>query len=169
MIIIVMASVAGQFGLATYLAFGAGALACYCLILLLLAGFVCYGVRSLEEVEVFKRRFNAAFVECAKGIEPGSDRLGPKPRSKPNLMQEGNHDISYYIEEAKRLYIPFQRDVLAVLAKAADPTGGVVTVLSNLKGREVRDTLNAAGKHASRSRQYPFTYDAPRPIATARK
>ena len=52
-------------------------------------------------------------------------------------MQNGDHMVGYYIEEAERLLEPFRSEVLDVLANAADPTRKVVVVLSNTKGREV--------------------------------
>ena len=77
MIIIVVASFAGTFGLATHLQHGEAGLACYVAFLVVAGGFVYHAVRSLESVEVFKKKFEAAFAKCTKGIEPRSDQLGP--------------------------------------------------------------------------------------------
>lgn len=64
-----------------------------------------------------------------------SSPVYPARPSHP-LPQDGEHDVDFYIDEARRLFEPFE-EVLSVLAKAADPTGETVTVLSNTKGREV--------------------------------
>ena len=137
MIIIVVASFAGTFGLATHLVHGEAGLACYVAFLVVAGGFVYHAVRSLESVEVFKKKFEAVYTECTKGIEPRSGQLGPKPFGEPGLMQNGDHMAGYYIEEAERLLEPFRSEVLDVLANAADPTRKVVVVLSNTKGCEV--------------------------------
>jgi hypothetical protein len=137
MIIIVMVSIAGTVGLAVHITFGETGLVCYAGFLAVVGGLMYNAVRSLEEVEVVKEKYEAAYRECTKGIEPDSDQLGPKPMLNPRLAQDGDHDVDYYIEEAKRLLEPFRREVLEVLAKAADPTGEDVTVLWNLKGEEV--------------------------------
>ena len=139
MIIIVLVSIAGQYGLKIHEERGAGAeLACHAAFLLVMGGSVLHAVRSLEEAEVYKKKFGVTFAKCAEGIEPDSDRLGPKPLNNPYLAQEGNQSVDFYLAEAARLYEAFQRDVLGVLSDAADPTGEVITVLSNLKKREVR-------------------------------
>eukprot|EP00620_Florenciella_sp_RCC1587_P021921 CAMPEP_0182560814 /NCGR_PEP_ID=MMETSP1324-20130603/3399_1 /TAXON_ID=236786 /ORGANISM="Florenciella sp., Strain RCC1587" /LENGTH=168 /DNA_ID=CAMNT_0024773245 /DNA_START=57 /DNA_END=560 /DNA_ORIENTATION=+ len=130
-----MTSFAGTVGLAAHLKFGEAGLACYAAFLLVMSGLVYHAVRSLEAVEVFKEKYETAYRECTKGIEPDSDQLGPRPLSNSNLMQDGDHDVDFYIDEARRLFEPFE-EVLSVLAKAADPTGETVTVLSNTKGRE---------------------------------
>ena len=137
MIIIITTSFAGSVGLATHFVLGEVGLVCYAAFLLIMGGSVYHAVRSLEAVEVFKEKYEAAYRECTKGIEPDSDQLGPKPMLNPLLMQDGDHDVDYYIEEAKQLFEPFREEVLAVLANAADPTGETVTVLSNTKGEEV--------------------------------
>ena len=137
MIIITMGSFAGSVGLAAHHVLGDAGLAGYAAFLVVGGGSVYHAVRSLEAVEVFKEKYEAAYRECTKGIEPGSDQLGPKPMLNPLLMQDGDHDVDYYIEEAKQLLEPFREEVLAVLANAADPTGETVTVLSNTKGEEV--------------------------------
>jgi hypothetical protein len=137
MIIIITTSFAGTVGLAAHLVLGEVGLVCYAAFLLIMGGSIHHAVRSLEAVEVFKKKFEAAYGECTKGIEPGSDQLGPKPMSNPDLMQDGNHEVGHYIEEAERLLDLFRREVLDVLADAADPTRKVVIVLSNTKGREV--------------------------------
>eukprot|EP00620_Florenciella_sp_RCC1587_P002090 CAMPEP_0182591498 /NCGR_PEP_ID=MMETSP1324-20130603/73947_1 /TAXON_ID=236786 /ORGANISM="Florenciella sp., Strain RCC1587" /LENGTH=244 /DNA_ID=CAMNT_0024808805 /DNA_START=37 /DNA_END=767 /DNA_ORIENTATION=+ len=135
MIIIVMASFGGTVGLAAHLVLGEAGLACYGAFLIVAGALTYHAVRGLEEVEVVKKKYEAAFRECTKGIEPGSDQLGPMQMLNPDLMQDGNHDVDHYIEEAKRLLEPFREEVLSVLAKAANPTGGEdVTVLSNTKG-----------------------------------
>ena len=146
MIIIVMTSFAGTVGLAAHLRFGEVGLACYVAFLLGAGGLVYHAVRRLEAVEVFKEKYEAAYRECTKGIEPGSDQLGPRPLPYPDLMQDGDHDVDFYIEEATRLFEPFE-EVLAVLAKAADPTGETVTVFSNTKGREVSGGPGSRRKH----------------------
>ena len=137
MVIIVILSVAGQVGVAVYLAYSTEGVALYVVFLLVLCGLIYHAVHSLEAVEAFKKKFDAAFAECAEGIESDSDALGPEPSGNPGLKQDGGRDVEDYIDEAKRLFKPFQRDVLGVLANAADPTGKIVTILSNLKGREV--------------------------------
>ena len=145
MIIIIMASIAGNIGLATHVVFGDAGLTCYAAFLAIASVLMYHAVRSLEAVEMFKKEYEAAYIECTKGIEPGSDQLGPKP-SLPNsdLIQDGNRDVDFYIEEAEKLFKPFRREVLDVLANAADPTGKVVTILSNKKGRKVSaSTINA--------------------------
>ena len=141
MITIIMGSFAGSVGLAAHLVLGDAGLACYAAFLVVGGGSMYHAVRSLEAVEVFKEKYEAAYRECTKGIEPGSDQLGPKPMSNPLLMQDGDHDVDYYIEEAKQLLEPFREEVLAVLANAADRTGDTVTVLSNTKGEEVSVSL----------------------------
>ena len=143
MIIVTMTSFAGTVGLAAHLKFGEAGLACYAAFLLVMGGLVYHAVRSLEAVEVFKEKYEAAYRECTKGIEPDSDQLGPKPMLNPLLMQDGDHDVDYYIEEAKQLFEPFREEVLSVLANAADPTGETVTVLSNTKGEEVGECAGA--------------------------
>ena len=102
---------------------------------------------SLEAVEAYKKKFNAAYAECAHGIEPGSDQLGPKPFTTPNLMQHGGRDVNYYIDEAERLYPRFVREILDVVASKVDPggSGESITVLSNLKRREVRERWTGVG------------------------
>ena len=137
MITITMGSFAGSVGLAAHLVLGDAGLAGYAAFLVVGGGSVYHAVRSLEAVEVFKEKYEAAYRECTKGIEPDSDQLGPKPMLNPLLMQDGDHDVDYYIEEAKQLFEPFREEVLSVLANAADPTGETVTVLSNTKGEEV--------------------------------
>ena len=139
MIIIVLVSIVGQYGLEIHEERGAGTeLACYGAFLFVMGGSVLHAVRSLEEAEVYKKAFGVAFAKCAEGIEPDSDRLGPKPLNNPYVAQEGKQSADFYLAEAARLYEAFQRDVLGVLSDAADPTGEVITVLSNLKRREVR-------------------------------
>ena len=146
MIIIVMVSIAGTVGLAVHITFDEAGLVCYAGVLAVVGGLMYHAVGSLEEVEVVKEKYEAAYRECTKGIEPGSDQLGPKPMLNPLLMQDGDHDVDYYIEEAKQLLEPFREEVLAVLANAADPTGKTVTVLSNTKGEEVSVPVRGVGK-----------------------
>jgi len=137
MIIIVLVSIVGQYGLEIHEERGAGTeLACYGAFLLVMGGVVLHAVRSLEEAEAYKKAFGVAFAKCAEGIVPDSDRLGPRPLSNPYLVQADNASVDFYMAEAARLYEAFQRDVLDVLSDAADPTGEVITVLSNLKQRE---------------------------------
>ena len=124
---------------------GEAGLACYAAFLVVAGGLTYHAVRSLEAVEVFKKKYEAAYLECTKGIEPGSDQLGPKPMLNPHLMQGGGHDVDHYIAEAKRLLEPF-REVLEVLAKAADPTGETVTVFSNTKGEEVSAMVGSGSR-----------------------
>jgi hypothetical protein len=90
MIIVTMTSFAGTVGLAAHLKFGEAGLACYAAFLLVMGGLVYHAVRSLEAVEVFKEKYEAAYRECTKGIEPDSDQLGPRPLSNSNLMQVHN-------------------------------------------------------------------------------
>ena len=145
MIIIIMASFAGTVGLAVHVTFGQAGLACYAALLAVAGGLMYHAVRSLEEVEVYKEKYEAAYRECTKGIAPGSNQLGPAPMLNPGLRQDGNHDVEHYLAEAKRLLEPFREEVLAVLAKAADPTGKAVTVLSNTKGEEVSVPVRGVG------------------------
>ena len=90
MIIVTMASFAGTVGLAAHLKFGEAGLACYVAFLLVTGVLVYHAVRSLEAVEVYKEKYEAAYRECTKGIEPDSDQLGPRPLSNSDLMQVHN-------------------------------------------------------------------------------
>jgi hypothetical protein len=90
MIIITMGSFAGSVGLAAHLVLGDAGLAGYAAFLVVVGGSVYHAVRSLEAVEVFKEKYEAAYRECTKGIEPDSDQLGPRPLSNSNLMQVHN-------------------------------------------------------------------------------
>ena len=156
MIIIIMASIAGNIGLAAHMVFGDAGLACYAAFLAVAGVLTYHAVRSLEAVEVFKKKYEAAYMECTKGIEPGSDQLGPKSVLKPDLMQHERYDVDFYIEEANRLFKDFRREVLDVLANAADPTGKVVTILPNKKGREVSECVwsGSEGKHGGELQHY---------------
>ena len=94
---------------------------------------------------MFKKKFEAAYADCTKGIEPGSDQLGPKPLTTPDLTQKGEHDVTFYLQEAERLHPGFTGRVLDVVANAVDPSGESITVLSNLKRREVSGGLGGRG------------------------
>ena len=135
MIIIVGACMTGRLWLEVHLQFGPWGTGVFGVAVLILGGLVWDAVRGLEAVEACKKRFTAAHAEATEGLQ--GDQLGPAPFASPGLMQDGNHDVDYYIAEARTLFEAFKSEVLAVVAQAADPTGEVITVLSNLKGREV--------------------------------
>ena len=103
MIITVVLAFAGLVGIDVYMKSGGQpwAMACYAALLLGVGGLSFHAVRSIEEAEVVKKIFEAAFAELAQGLTP--DQLGPKPFLNPELVQKGTFDLKHYMDEAKRL------------------------------------------------------------------
>ena len=65
----------------------------------------------------------------------------------PHVMQEGGRKVNEYMQEAEELLPRFKEEVIMVLAKAADPSGQVVTILTSIKGREVRVLAHVSRMH----------------------